>query len=250
MRLRYNIELWLFVQTASAFPDLAGTRFAGLAAVLYGTLFLAAVVFSALRDRNLSMLGGSPFLSLCVGGVTACGTVSLSIFLYRLSPVVQTLSDELAPRLVDGASKSELILVSVFSGVGEEAFFRGALQPELGLVATSVLFGALHVVPKRRFFVWTLLSVGAGFLFGFLYERRKSFGPDDGSRSAQCRNTFALEAFPPGTVSCARRGHGGKLRGARGRMITLPNTDSKGADRRWWLYVLVAVVLVALALGV
>lgn len=174
LRLRYNIELWLFVQTASAFPDLAGTRFAGLAAVLYGTLFLAAVVFSALRDRNLSMLGGSPFLSLCVGGVTACGTVSLSIFLYRLSPVVQTLSDELAPRLVDGASKSELILVSVFSGVGEEAFFRGALQPELGLVATSVLFGALHVVPKRRFFVWTLLSVGAGFLFGFLYERTGS----------------------------------------------------------------------------
>lgn len=159
------------MQTASAFPDLAGTRFAGLAAVLYGTLFLAAVVFSALRDRNLSMLGGSPFLSLCVGGVTACGTVALSIFLYRLSPVVQTLSDELAPRLVDGASKSELILVSVFSGVGEEAFFRGALQPELGLVATSVLFGALHVVPERRFFVWTLLSVGAGFLFGFLYER-------------------------------------------------------------------------------
>jgi hypothetical protein len=32
-------------------------------------------------------------------------------------------------------------------------------------------------------------------------------------------------------------------------MITLPNTDSK-ADRRWSLYVLVAVVLVALALGV
>ena len=111
------------MQTASAFPDLAGTRFAGLAAVLYGTLFLAAVVFSALRDRNLSILGGSPFLSICVGGVTACSTVALSIFLYRSLPVVQKLSDELAPRLVDGASKSELSLVSVFSGVGEEAFF-------------------------------------------------------------------------------------------------------------------------------
>ena len=33
-------------------------------------------------------------------------------------------------------------------------------------------------------------------------------------------------------------------------MITLPNTDFKGAGRRWSLYVLVAVVLVALALGV
>ena len=120
------------MQTASAFPDLAGTRFAGLAAVFYGTLFLAAVVFSALRDRNLSILGGSPFLSLCVGGVTACGTVALSIFLYRSLPVVQKLSDELAPRLVDGASKSELILVSVFSGVGEEAFFVVPCSPNWG----------------------------------------------------------------------------------------------------------------------
>jgi hypothetical protein len=33
-------------------------------------------------------------------------------------------------------------------------------------------------------------------------------------------------------------------------MITLPNTDSKGADRCWSLYVLVVVVLVAFALGV
>jgi membrane protease YdiL (CAAX protease family) len=151
--------------------DLMGPRFVGLAAVFYGTLFLAAVVFSALRDRNLFMLGGSPFLSLSVGGVTACGTVALGVCLYRLLPAVQKLSDELAPRLVDNAGNSELILVSVFSGVGEEAFFRGALQPELGLVAASVLFGALHVVPEPRFFIWTLLSVGAGFLFGFIYQR-------------------------------------------------------------------------------
>jgi membrane protease YdiL (CAAX protease family) len=146
-------------------------RFVGLTAVFYGMLFLAAVVFSALRNRDLSILGGSPFLNLSVGGITAWGTVALGVFLYRLLPVVQKLSDELAPRLVDGAGKRDLILVSVFSGIGEEAFFRGALQPELGLVAASVLFGALHVVPERRFFVWTLLSVGAGFLFGFLYER-------------------------------------------------------------------------------
>ena len=155
----------------SASPELMGPRFVGLTAVFYGMLFLAAVVFSALRNRDLSILGGSPFLNLSVGGITACGTVVLGVFLYRLLPVVQKLSDELAPRLVDGAGKRDLILVSVFSGIGEEAFFRGALQPELGLVAASVLFGALHVVPERRFFVWTLLSVGAGLLFGFLYER-------------------------------------------------------------------------------
>jgi hypothetical protein len=33
-------------------------------------------------------------------------------------------------------------------------------------------------------------------------------------------------------------------------MSVLPNTTTKGTDRRWPLYVLVAVVLAALALGV
>ena len=163
------------MQIAPAFFDLSpnrmGPRFVGLVAVFYGALFLAAVVLSALRDRGLSILGGPVFLDLSVGVATACGTVVLGVFLYRLLPTVQRLSDEVAPRLVDGAGRGDLVLVAVLSSVGEEAFFRGALQPELGIVATSVLFGALHVGPDRRYLLWTLWAVGAGFLFGFLYER-------------------------------------------------------------------------------
>jgi membrane protease YdiL (CAAX protease family) len=96
--------------------------------------------------------------------------VALGALLYRLLPALRRISDELAPHLVDGAKKRNLVLVSVFSGVGEEALFRGALQPVLGIVVTSILFGALHVGPDRRYLVWTLWAVGAGFLFGFLYE--------------------------------------------------------------------------------
>ena len=115
-------------------------------------------------------MGDSPLLGLSVGVATACGTVALGAFFYRFLPVVRRISDEVAPYLVDGAKKGDLILVSAFSGVGEEAFFRGALQPVLGLVLTSLLFGALHVGPDRRYLVWTFFSVGAGFLFGSLYE--------------------------------------------------------------------------------
>jgi CAAX protease family protein len=96
--------------------------------------------------------------------------VALGVFLYRLLPALDGISDELAPRLVDSASRVNLVLVSVLSGVGEEAFFRGALQPALGIVATSILFGALHVGPDRRYLVWTLWAIGTGFLFGLLYE--------------------------------------------------------------------------------
>jgi membrane protease YdiL (CAAX protease family) len=171
-RLRYNSELWLFVQPPAfftPFPKPMGSRFVGLAAAFYAALLFAAAVLGVLRARNVFALGDQALLDLFVGVAIACGTVALSVVLYHLSPALRQLSDELAPRLVDGARRRDLALVAVLSGVGEEVFFRGALQPELGLVATSLLFGALHVGPDRRYLVWTLWALGAGFLFGFLY---------------------------------------------------------------------------------
>ena len=147
-----------------------GPRFVGLTAVFYTALSSAAVVLNALRGRDAFALGDPALFGLLVGVITACGTVASGVLLYRLLPTLRKVSDELAPRLVDGARRGDLVLISVFSGVGEEAFFRGALQPVLGLVATSILFGALHVGPDRRYLTWTLWAVGAGFLFGFLYE--------------------------------------------------------------------------------
>jgi membrane protease YdiL (CAAX protease family) len=147
-----------------------GTRFVAQAAVFYTALLFAAVILGLSRGRNALALGDSALSDLSVGVIIACGTVGLGILFYRLSPALRTLSDELAPHLVDDARWRDLILLSVFSGTGEESFFRGALQPELGLVATALLFGLLHVGPDRRYLVWTVWAVGAGFLFGALYQ--------------------------------------------------------------------------------
>lgn len=38
----------------------------------------------------------------------------------------------------------EIVLVSSCAGVGEEILFRGAIQPHLGIVGTSILFVLLH----------------------------------------------------------------------------------------------------------
>ncbi len=160
----------MLVQITPSPESLVGPRFVGLAAVFYGALLFAAVVLGVLWDRDIFALGDSPLFDLCVGVFTACCTVVLGVFLYRSLPALRELARELAPQLVEGTRRRELILVAVFSGVGEETFFRGALQPELGIVITSILFGALHIGPDRRFLVWTFWAILAGFLFGFLYE--------------------------------------------------------------------------------
>jgi len=171
-RLRYNNQLWSLVQNLASLglpSEPVGARFVALAAVFYAALLLAAAIVGALGGRSAFALGNSTLFGLLAGVITACGTVALGILFYRLLPVLRRLSDELAPHLVDGAKGRNLVLVSIFSGVGEESFFRGALQPEIGLLASSLLFGVLHVGPDRRYLVWTVWAVGAGFLFGLLY---------------------------------------------------------------------------------
>lgn len=71
-------------------------------------------------------------------------------------------------RLLGPLEPREIAVLAVTSGVAEEFFFRGALQPWLGLPVASLLFGAVHLGPTRSFFSWTLWATLMGFAFGGL----------------------------------------------------------------------------------
>ena len=147
-----------------------GPRFVRFAALFYGSLVIVAALWCGLQGFDLRPLGDRPAMGLLLGALTAACTVSLGMLAYQLLPSLRRISEELAPRLIDGASRGGLVLVSIFSGVGEEAFFRGAVQQEFGLVAASLLFGLAHIGPDRRYLVWTAWAALAGFVFGALYE--------------------------------------------------------------------------------
>ena len=171
--IRYNNGLWSIVQTGSRRTQgkrALGPRFVRFAALFYGSLAVVAALWCGLRGFDVRLLGENPAASVLLGVLTAACTVSLGLLAYQFLPALREISEELAPRLVDGATSTSLVLVAIFSGVGEEAFFRGALQQEFGLVVASLLFGLAHVGPDRRYFVWTAWAVLAGFVFGFLYE--------------------------------------------------------------------------------
>lgn len=146
-----------------------GPRLLGFAALFYGALVLIAGAIGALSGRNVFDPGGPLAYALTLGVATSAATVTLGVVAYRAFPVPRKLAEEIAP-LFDGARRRDLVLLAALSGLGEEALFRGALQPEIGIVAASLLFGVLHIGPDRRYLVWTAWAVGAGFLFGALYE--------------------------------------------------------------------------------
>lgn len=78
------------------------------------------------------------------------------------------LDDFLGP-LFQGLPPAWVLGLSLLSGVCEEAFFRGALQAELGLWASSLLFGLLHT-GDRRLLLAGAWSAAVGLGLGLSYE--------------------------------------------------------------------------------
>ena len=58
------------------------------------------------------------------------------------------------------------------SALAEELLFRGLLQPRIGLVAVSLVFGLLHLPNTRGRLPWPIMAVVMGFVFGGLFEWR------------------------------------------------------------------------------
>lgn len=68
--------------------------------------------------------------------------------------------------------------LAVMSALAEEMFFRGFLQPHVGLTVASVAFGLAHLPHRREQVPWTLAAVVMGFAFGGLFAVRGSLlGP-------------------------------------------------------------------------
>lgn len=79
--------------------------------------------------------------------------------------LARSMAEALGPLSVPDA-----LLLATASGLAEELFFRGALQPVVGWIPASILFGVLHFVPRREFAPWTIFAIGAGLLFGWMVE--------------------------------------------------------------------------------
>lgn len=70
--------------------------------------------------------------------------------------------------MVRGLSPTLVLVLGLCAGVGEEISMRGALQPRLGLLLTSLLFAALHV----QYTWFGILSVALiGVLLGVIRQR-------------------------------------------------------------------------------
>jgi membrane protease YdiL (CAAX protease family) len=86
-----------------------------------------------------------------------------------------TLARDLEERLREVAgelTRDEALGLAVLSGVAEEVFFRGALQPTAGYLVATAVFGLLHTGRGRELRLWTLAALVAGAALGGLMAWR------------------------------------------------------------------------------
>lgn len=66
-------------------------------------------------------------------------------------------------------STPTIFVIALFSSVGEEMLFRGAVQNQFGFVFASVIFGLFHFPVHRVLIPWTISAMIMGFFLGSLY---------------------------------------------------------------------------------
>ncbi len=145
--------------------------------LVVAVLGVGAGVRRGLRP-TLARLGYGPLGPKGIGvvAVFVVGAFAVSLgadYLFKeIQPELYREVGEISGTLFDprgmgfGAAVLFALLIGVGAGLGEETLFRGAVQPVLGILPTSVLFASMHVQygPSLLLGYIFVLSVGLGYL--------------------------------------------------------------------------------------
>jgi membrane protease YdiL (CAAX protease family) len=133
---------------------------------------LIITYFQDLSFLEIWRRGDSTFLQLGKGGLAGLSASGIALFI--ISRKFFEKEGAFYYGLIGKLSlnRSGIIFLSLCAGIGEEIFFRAAIQPFLGISLTSFLFVLLHgyLTPKNlRLSIYglvlTVIIIGFGYLF-------------------------------------------------------------------------------------
>ncbi|MCS7068797.1 MAG: CPBP family intramembrane glutamic endopeptidase [Meiothermus sp.] len=143
-----------------------------LGLLLLGLLWMSLAGYAVVQHPD-PLRDGLAFLVLFFGLMGLEGLFS------RLFPQSFRASEALHSQIgavmrSQGVSHHQALLLAMVSGVGEEVFFRGALQNALwggwlGVLLQALVFMALHPVPDRKAWIYPLFIFFGGLMFGAAY---------------------------------------------------------------------------------
>jgi len=142
-----------------------------LAVLLYAILSIAALIWGALTGRPWLLFspGITSPMDLLLGVTAGLGLGISVVLLTRLSLAWLAWAREMYRwfgQVLGPLSRRDAFWLALLSSIGEELFFRGAMQPSLGLWITSAIFGLAHLPPRARYLPWTATAALMGLAMG------------------------------------------------------------------------------------
>lgn len=151
-------------------------EFDRLAGGAYALLVVLAFGWCAVDGRRLPFGPNFPpsgselqrwlFVGLLLGGAIVIATHLLGEqfdFGNEFETMVQSMLGEV--------SWGRAFYLAALSSVGEELFFRGAVQPTFGLIPTTILFALAHFPARKEMASWTIFAGVVGLAIGYIFER-------------------------------------------------------------------------------
>lgn len=154
-------------------------RILPLAALIYAPLAAGGLLWARLADDRCAWSfepawwEAPPAIrlaaSIASGLALGIAVVAVTPWIVERAVWARALREEMK-RIIDPLTPREITGLALASGIAEEIFFRGAMQPAWGLVITSVIFGAFHLGPRGVFPAWAIWAFVMGLSFGVIFE--------------------------------------------------------------------------------
>ena len=142
---------------------------------LYAAMALVALVIAAGRgDPDLYQLRAKAHWPLLAGPLAGIAFGLVVVGLTRVATRRYAWARQLHASfhdLLGPVTGREIVILALASSIGEEALFRGALMPWLGLWVQAGIFAVLHVGPRQRMvqmLPWTASAFVLGVALGEL----------------------------------------------------------------------------------
>ncbi len=177
-----------------------------LAALIYLALSLLALGLTLVVREGRPLEHPAPWLllslsqalslSALLGALFAAAVVlSTRVFVAHFA-WARRLQDELSP-FARGLGVGPVLLLALLSSAAEELFFRALLEPALGLVLSSLLFGLAHQARGQVRWIWSLWAAAVGLGLGLIFRLSGSLvGPLLAHASVNAINLLFLRDSP------------------------------------------------------
>lgn len=138
------------------------------------TGFLLITFFHQKSISELILSGQSIPLQLITGIISGAIFGRFGILMMQSDSLRQTLSDYAIMQILQKTplSRGLILQISLIAGITEEFLFRAAIQPLIGIWATSLLFIAVHGYIRFKtvnHFLFTVFTFVLSMMLGYLF---------------------------------------------------------------------------------